>query len=409
MSPVRLVAVVWTAQVLGMLSISTFAALLPGFIAEWQLTNTQAGWISGVFFGGYTAAVPVLVSLTDRVDPRRIYLISTALGGLAALGFALYAEGFWTAMLFRALAGIGIAGTYMPGLKALSDRIEGPSQPRAIAIYTSGFGIGTALSFLMTGEVAAWLDWHWAFGLAAAGSALAFVIVALALPKSEPHHLSAPETDLLDFRPVLRNRSAMAYILCYMVHAWELFVQRSWVVAFLFFAQARHGAEAWVLSPTVIATVMNLLGVWASITGNELSMRFGRRRFIFLVMAASVVLCSFIGFTAGLPYALVVALCLVHGVTVSGESASLTAGAVGTATPGYRGATMALHSTLGFAGGFMGPLAFGLVLDVAGGESVLGWGLAFASVAAVMAGGPLILALLRPAELAGDGRAGAAR
>jgi len=46
---------------------------------------------------------------------------------------------------------------------------------------------------------------------------------------------------------------------------------------------------------------------------------------------------------------------------VSGESASVTAGALGSAAPGYRGATMAMHSTLGFTGSFFGPPALALL------------------------------------------------
>ena len=87
---------------------------------------------------------------------------------------------------------------------------------------------------------------------------------------------------------------------------------------------------------------------------------------------------------------------MLQGFTVSGESASVTAGALGSAAPGYRGATMAMHSTLGFTGSFFGPLIFGLVLDLAGGESVMAWGLAFAHMGVVMLAGPLALALLRP-------------
>jgi MFS family permease len=402
MSAVQLVVAMCSAEVLGMLGFSTFAALLPDFIRDWQLTNTQAGWISAIFLGGYAASVPVLVSLTDRIDPRRVYLISTALGAVAALGFALFAEGFWTAMLFRGLAGVSLAGTYMPGLKALSDRIEGPKQPRAIAFYTGGFGVGVATSFLVTGAITASMDWRWAFGVAALGSMAAFVIVARTLAPAKVEKAGVPPTALLDFRPVLRNRSAMAYTLCYAVHNWELFGMRSWVVALLVFTQARHDADVGALSPTIVATVMTLLGVWASIMGNELAMRFGRRRLIFVVMLSSAVLCAFIGFTSALSYMLVAALCLVHGVTVAGESAAVTAGAIGTAAPGYRGATMALHSTLGFAFAFVGPLAFGWVLDLTGGESVLGWGLAFASMGVVMALGLVGLAVLRPKELEGD-------
>jgi MFS family permease len=410
LSTVGLIAAVCAAEVLTMLGFSTFAALLPSFKQGWQLSNTDAGWISAIFFAGYTLAVPILVSLTDRVDPKRIYLLSAVLAGTAGLGFAVFAEGFWSALLFRGLAGIGLAGTYMPGLKALSDHIGAEYQSRAVAFYTSSFGIGAALSFPLASLLAEGPGWRWAFAGPGAAAVLAGVLVLLLVPRSAPHHLHAPDTALLDFRPVLRNRSALAYTLCYTVHNWELFGFRSWIVAFLVFAGASGGASggdsgggpALLLDPTMIAAAVIILGMPASILGNELSMRFGRRRTVALIMTASALLCFTIGFTAALPYLVVVLFCVLQGFTVSGESASVTAGALGSAAPGYRGATMAMHSTLGFTGSFFGPLVFGFVLDLAGGESVLAWGLAFAHMGLVMLAGPLALALLRPKPLPGD-------
>ncbi len=383
-----------------MLGFSTFAALLPSFREAWQLSNTNAGWISAIFFAGYTLAVPVLVGLTDRVDPKRIYLLSAALAAVANLGFAIFAEGFWSAMVFRGLAGIGLAGTYMPGLKALSDHIPAEQQSRAVAFYTSSFGIGAALSFPVASLLAEGAGWRWAFAVPGAAAVLAGLLLLAVMPRSAPHHLRAPDTALLDFRPVLRNRSALAYTLCYTVHNWELFGFRSWIVAFLVFAGG--GGAGLLLDPTMIAAIVILLGMPTSVLGNELSIRFGRRRTVALVMGASALICFVIGFASALPYLVVVLLCVLQGFTVSGESASVTAGALGSAAPGYRGATMAMHSTLGFTGSFFGPLVFGLVLDLAGGESVLAWGLAFAHMGVVMLAGPLALALLRPQALPGD-------
>jgi hypothetical protein len=60
------------------------------------------------------------------------------------LGFALTAEGFWSALLWRLLSGVGLAGTYMPGLKALVDRISAERQPRWISHYTASFSLGTS-------------------------------------------------------------------------------------------------------------------------------------------------------------------------------------------------------------------------------------------------------------------------
>jgi MFS family permease len=72
---------------------------------------------------GYMLAVPVLTSLTDRRDARIILLIGSALSALATLCFGLFASGLFSASLIWGLAGIGFAGAYMPGLKALTDRL----------------------------------------------------------------------------------------------------------------------------------------------------------------------------------------------------------------------------------------------------------------------------------------------
>ena len=117
LSPVSLLIVLCIAQILSMAGFANFAVLLNELSAEWSLTSTQAGWIGGIYFAGYVAAVPFLVGLTDVVDARRIYLFGLLCGIAASFGFALFADGFWSAMAFRFLAGVSLAGAYMPGLQ----------------------------------------------------------------------------------------------------------------------------------------------------------------------------------------------------------------------------------------------------------------------------------------------------
>jgi len=92
MSARRLTLIFCLAEICSMTGFATFAALLPGFVAEWNLSGTQAGWINGIFFAGYVAAVPFLVSLTDRRDPRHVYLAAAAITVVSSLGFAIFAE-----------------------------------------------------------------------------------------------------------------------------------------------------------------------------------------------------------------------------------------------------------------------------------------------------------------------------
>ena len=67
------------AQVLSLSAFGAFAGLLPTFFDHWDLSSSEAGWINGIYLAGYMVAVPFLVTVTDRVDARPIYLGSSAL------------------------------------------------------------------------------------------------------------------------------------------------------------------------------------------------------------------------------------------------------------------------------------------------------------------------------------------
>src|SRR5437764_4235045 len=107
--------------------------------------------------------VPVLVALTDRIPVRRVYMLGTSLTALSHFGFALFADGFWTALALRILAGIGWAGTYMPGLKAIADPLDGIAQSRAVSWHAAGVGISGAASFAIAGLVGEWFGAGTAF------------------------------------------------------------------------------------------------------------------------------------------------------------------------------------------------------------------------------------------------------
>ena len=176
----RLILAMCIAEVLTMAGVFAFPALLPTFVGEWGLSKTQAGWIAGIYFGAYALTAPPVLALTDRLDARWVYLSGAVTAAAAAAGFASLADGFWTALLFRALGGAALAATYLPGLRVLMDRHRGPRPTRALSFYTASFSLGTALSFLLAGEIAALFGWRASFA-ATAGAALCAATVPLRL------------------------------------------------------------------------------------------------------------------------------------------------------------------------------------------------------------------------------------
>jgi MFS family permease len=381
-TPIRLTLLMCGAEIFSMTGFAAYTTLLPTLQREWGLSNSEAGLVSGIYYAGYVMATPLLTSLTDRMDARRVYLIACLVSCLGAAGFMLFAGGLASALFFQFLIGAGLGGSYMPGLKMLADQLEGSGQSRAVAFYTSSFGIGSTLSILACGWIGAAYGWQAAFVWGAAGPLGAAALVNLRMPRGRTRAAGQPAPALLDFRPVLRNRKTLPYILGYTAHNYELFGQRSWMVAFLVFTASLQPADAPMLvGAATLAALINLLGPVMSVSGNELAIRFGRTRVIFTFMTASGLLACVLGYTAALPWMLVFLIMCVHYGLMLGDSAALTSGAVASAHPDERGATMAIYSFVGFSSAFFAPLVFGAVLDLAGGNrSLLAWGLAFGSI-----------------------------
>lgn len=378
-------------------------ALLPQMMQLWQLTNSEAGWITAIFFGTYMVSVPVLVTLTDKVDAKKVYLFGVACTVAGHLLFGLCADGFWSAFFTRALAGMGWAGTYMTGLKLLADQVDARTMSRAVTGHAASIGISGAVSFLLGDVLADQFGWRSAFVISSATAAVAWTMVALAVPtRAPPPRPVASGGGLFDFRPVVRNTSAFAYSVVYCVHTLEMSALRGWGVAFLAFVASYTGFADSTLSPALVVTLLALLGTLTSIVGNEASIRFGRRRLVGAAMILSIVFAAVVGLAGPLSYWLAVVLIVAYGMVVWLDSSSVTAGAAGNAEPARRGATLAVHSTLGYAGGFVGPLIVGWTLDLAGGASPFAWAVAFFVVAAFMAAGCAAFLIMRPAELAGD-------
>ena len=194
----------------------------------------------------------------------------------------------------------------------------------------------------------------------------------------------------------------MAYAMAYCIHTLEMNALRGWGVAFLGFVAVTTGATGAALSPTLTLTLFGLLGTLASVLGNEAAIRFGRRRLIATAMIGSAACAVLLGVVGPQSYLLAALLILIYGPIIWLDSSSLTAGTAGTADPARRGATLAVHSMLGYLGGFIGPLAVGWTLDLQSANAAAGWLTAFCGIAALSGLALIVFLMMRPRALEGD-------
>ncbi len=362
------------------------AALLPTFIEIWDLTNTEAGWLNSSQYLAYVAAVPI-IAFSERIDAKRLLLTGTLFNVVGYLGFALLADGLWSAVAFRVLQGIGFAFTYMPGVKAITDRVSAKNRGRGASIYVSSFATTTSFSIIIAGMIADAFGWRAAFILPTITNIGAFVLILFFLQKAEPEVGDGPRRALFDFRDEFSDPRMRGFIIAATMHTLELLAVRGWTVVMLVVVSERW---SWLNHETIliIATFLVLIGMPCSMAGGELGHRKGFAYASALAMALSALSCSAVGFAIDGPLWLFVFLVLMHNVFVLADSGALNGGAADAAKTGRRGAAVTLMAFANALGSLVGPVLFGFMLDLGGGrQESFAWGIAFLTISGcVMAG-----------------------
>jgi MFS family permease len=357
---------------------ATFAAVLPEIARAWGLSASESGWIGGIYFGGYAVAVPILSSLTDRIDGRQVFAGSSLIGAGASLAFAAGAHGFWTALVLRFLGGAALGGVHMPGLKLLAERTAGPGRARGSAVYASFYTFGAAASFFIAGAADAALGWRAAFTISGLVPLLAIGAVLL-LPA--PSEIAPAAGFTFDLRPLFRNRALMAYVLAFAGNIWEVSAIRAWFVAYLAWALALPHNRLLVPQPAVISGLASLVGFPISILVAELALRWGRRAIV-MASVASVLVLFALAATAGGTSVITLPLLVLAQIASLSDASALASGAVAAADPARRGAALALFAFIGYVAAFLGPVAVGVALDACGGaDDPTAWTVAFLTMA----------------------------
>ncbi len=384
-APWKWLFVLCAAEVGTMLTFSGYPAVLPVLRQEWGMSAGQAGAVFAAQQLGYTAAVVVLSSLTDVWGVRRIYLLSSLWNGLFNLAFPLLAADFRSAFLLRLACGAGLAGTYMPGMRLVVERFGPQHRGAAMGLYIACFSVGAALSLAVAGALLRW-GWRWSLAGVATGP-LAAVALAWRVVHDPPRggaggRLPGPQTRAgVEFGralwdAVLRNATAMRYVVAYAAHNWELFGMRAWLPAFLAAVGTAQGLplEEATARGAAFGSLVLVAGAGSNALGGWLSDRVGRRPTVVAALVASGAVSCTVGWTLPLGTGVVLPLSLLYGLLVTAESSTLSTAVAESADPRWLGTTMAVQSGLGFLVTAISPAVFGWLLDRTN------WAVAFGSL-----------------------------
>jgi len=353
-----------TSRVFTYLVFMTYAATLPILQREWEMSASAAGSISSGFQIGYAVSLLIFSALADRIGAKRVFLLSNFSAVIVSLMFAALARGYYSALVLYTLVGSSLGGVYTPGLMMVAERYPIKGRGMAVGVFIASTSLGYALSLGISGAALPWGGYRTSFLLTCLGP-LAGFLLAWSTLASTPNTIFPRRQELRFSAEVLRNKSAVLFIMAYTLHSWELLGMWAWTPAFLTACLTARGSGAWAAVGTgaYIVGLFHLTGIVASLSMGTLSDRLGRALVILFVGSISTA-CSFgIGWLIGFPINLIVPAGMLYAFSALGDSPILSAGITESVDPSYLGAAFALRGLLGFGAGAISPIVFGAFLD----------------------------------------------
>jgi MFS family permease len=166
--------------------------LAPAIKAELHLSDTQLGMLGGLAFAlFYTGLGLPIAWLADRWSRTGVMTIAltvwsafTAVCGLAT--------GYPALFLARMGVGMGEAGGVAPAYSLVAEYFPVKARARALAAYSFGIPIGSALGVLFGGLIASAVSWRAAFFTV--GLAGLLLVPVLKLTVREPTRVATPQS-----------------------------------------------------------------------------------------------------------------------------------------------------------------------------------------------------------------------
>lgn len=160
------------------------SAMLAPLAQAFDITPAHASWLVSSYALSYAIAAPIFGFLSDRMDRRRLLLVSLVLFAVDGLALTI-APSFGAAIALRMFGGLASAALIPTAFALVSDIVPAHRQSAAMGAVMIGMTFGIVAGPVFAGILTDAFDWRAPFHVTATGCLVTFIIAQRVIP-SQP-------------------------------------------------------------------------------------------------------------------------------------------------------------------------------------------------------------------------------
>ena len=178
------------------LDVQMFSLVIPAIIAEWGISKTQAGLVSGVTLVASALGGWICGAAADRYGRVKTLQVTVVFFSVFTL-LSAFAQNYPQFIVLKALQGFGFGGEWAAGAVLMAETIRNEHRGKAMGAVQSAWAVGWAAAVLLYATVFSFMSpdigWRVMFGI---GILPALLIIYIRRNVKEPVAPARKETGL---------------------------------------------------------------------------------------------------------------------------------------------------------------------------------------------------------------------
>ena len=321
-------------------------AVLGDLQKQWSIGSDSLGYMTSSVQLGFIIGTLCFAffAISDMFSPRKVFFVCSLLGAFANLLIYIAAKGLVSLLVLRFITGFFLAGIYPVGMKIAAGWYK-EGLGKALGFLVGALVLGTAFPHLLKGSGQS-VPWETVI-LSVSGVSFFGGILMLLLVPDGPFLFKGTKFNAKALSVIFQSKELRSASFGYFGHMWELYTFWAFVPVILSAYITKNPSTG--LNISFWSFWIIAIGFFGCAIGGLISLKAGSTKVAFIQLTVSGLCCLLSPLLFNLPVMLFLAILIIWGITVVGDSPQYSALVAQTAPKELVGSALTIVNCIGFS------------------------------------------------------------